>query len=53
VVQAQAGWETVLDRWAVDYVLLEPTRPVVSQLSGHGWQLVYEDPVSVLFQRQK
>jgi len=53
VVEAQPGWEKVLDQWEVDYVLLEPTRPVVPRLAEQGWQLVFSDPVSVLYQHKK
>ncbi len=51
VVEAtDEGWE-VLDRWGVRLVLLEPHWPVVSQLEGRGWELLYQDEGAVVFGR--
>ncbi len=51
VVQAGAGWQAILDRYRVEYVLLQPDRPVVTQLERAGWMLLYRDDVSVLFRK--
>ncbi len=50
-VQAQPGWQEVLDRWEVRLVLLEPDRPIVSKLEIEGWQLLYKDEQAVLYGR--
>lgn len=49
VVQAEEGWQDVLEEWDMDVILLEPFRPVVSQLEGQGWQLLYEDEIAVVY----
>ncbi|RME90766.1 MAG: hypothetical protein D6770_01750 [Anaerolineae bacterium] len=51
VVQAkEGGWE-VLDRWNVRLVLLEPHWPIVRELPERGWEVLYQDDVSVVFGR--
>ncbi|MEX1247313.1 MAG: hypothetical protein WEA61_02425 [Anaerolineales bacterium] len=50
-IQGKEGWQTALDRWGVRLVLLEPTWPLTRLLEAEGWQLLYEDDVSVLFGR--
>jgi len=49
VVQAEDGWENVLDDWDVNLIMLEHTRPVVSELADAGWDLLYEDEIAVIF----
>jgi hypothetical protein len=49
VVKADPGWQNILDQWNVHLVLLEPDRPLVHELPGVGWQLLYQDQVSVLY----
>ena len=51
VVRAEEGWQAVLDRWQVRLILLEPGMPVVKQLPGQGWILLYEDELAVVFGR--
>ncbi len=51
VVGAQPGWESILDKWDVRLVLLEPDQPVVSRLEESGWRIDYQDAVSVLLER--
>lgn len=50
-VQARPGWQTVLDQYAVDYVLLKPERPLVEELEEAGWIRVYADPLAVIYAR--
>ena len=53
IVGANYGWEGKLDFWDVNLVLLEPRWPLSRVLlADERWTLVYEDEVSVLFQRQ-
>jgi hypothetical protein len=49
VVDADPGWQNILDQWGVHLVLLEPDRPLVKELPGAGWHLLFQDPVSVLY----
>ena len=51
VVQADDGWEEVLDEWDVGVILLEPFRPVVDKLPGEGWELLFEDDIAVVYGR--
>lgn len=51
VVQAEPGWEVVLDRWQVGIVLLEPHWPLTKVLPYAGWSEVYRDGQSVVFLR--
>jgi len=55
VVRAQFGWEDVLDRHAVDALLLdkEQQAPLVAAArASPTWTPVYEDAVAIIFQRQ-
>jgi hypothetical protein len=51
VVNQADSWRETLDRWEVDLILLEPTRPVVKSLAREGWQLLYTDPIAVVYGR--
>jgi len=51
VVDADPGWQNILNQWGVRLVLLEPDRPLVKELPGAGWHLLFQDAVSVLYGR--
>lgn len=51
VIQAGYTWQTVLDNWDVNLVLVSPDRPVVQQLKAFGWKNLYKDKVSVIYGR--
>ena len=51
ILQAQGDWSAQLDAWKVDWVLIEPDRPLASSLQAQGWQIAYRDDHSILFQR--
>lgn len=51
VIQGDEGWQEILDRWGIGLVLVEPDRPVVSQLAADGWSLVYQDSEAVIYQK--
>ncbi len=48
VVQAKPGWQEVLERWEVGWVLVEPGLPILSRLDEIGWRRVFEDNNSVV-----
>ncbi len=49
---AKPGWEESLDKEKIDYVLVEQGTYIASALQQtNGWQLMYEDEVSVLYTR--
>jgi hypothetical protein len=50
-MRGEAGWQTLLDRWQVRLILLEPGTPVVGQLAQNGWNLLYQDERSVVYGR--
>jgi hypothetical protein len=52
VVQADAGWQTILDKWDVHLLLLQPGQPLSRflPLMG-GWHELYRDDQAVLFQK--
>jgi hypothetical protein len=51
IVRAEPGWQTNLDSWRINLVLGHPDWPLSKVLSGEGWTLIYEDEISVLFER--
>ena len=48
VVQAKPGWQEVLERWEVGWVLVEPGQPILRRLDEIGWRRVFEDNISVV-----
>lgn len=51
VVNADPGWQDILDHWGIHLVLIEPNRPLVRELTSAGWHLLFQDRVSVLYGR--
>jgi hypothetical protein len=49
IVGAEPGWQGKLDAWDIRLILLEPHWALSKVLSYEGWQLLYEDEVSVLY----
>ncbi len=41
----------ILNEWDVNIILLEPGWSVVNELSQQGWELYYEDDISVIYGR--
>lgn len=50
-VSAKPGWQDTLDKWQARLVLIEPGWPLAHVLASEGWQLLYEDEISVLYGR--
>jgi hypothetical protein len=48
---AGKGWQDTLEKWDIGLVLIEPEWALAKLLPTAGWQLLYEDQSSVLFQR--
>lgn len=51
ILHLRPGWEEVFESYSVDYVLLPSSEPLVDQLLNRGWQVVYEDEVSLLLKQ--
>ncbi len=51
ILQADSGWADKLHQRQVDWVLVDPNRPLVGALAGLGWTVVFQDARAVLFQR--
>jgi hypothetical protein len=51
VALVQDGWQEVLDRWDVRLVLIERTWPLAEALKLAGWQIMYQDEITVIYQR--
>jgi hypothetical protein len=51
IVQAGEGWRENLDQWRVDFVLVDPGRPLAKALPEAGWKMLYSDTQAVLFTR--
>ncbi len=50
-VQAGEGWRQVLEKWQVDYVMIDPARPLAIALPEAGWKLLYTDKQAAIFTR--
>jgi len=51
VAEAREGAMSILDRWAVNLVLVEPGWPITGLLKDRGWKIAYEDTNSIVFTR--
>jgi hypothetical protein len=51
VVRAEPGWQSVLDRWDVQIVLLEPELPIIAELEQANWLQIYADEQAVIYRR--
>jgi len=51
VIQMEAGWEQVIDRWQIRWVLIEPDQPLAKILAYSGWDLIYQDETAVIYLR--
>jgi len=51
VIQAEDGWQAVLDRWNVRLILVQTDRPIVQILGQKGWKQLYKDNQAILFSR--
>jgi hypothetical protein len=51
---AAPGWDTLIDRYGVDWVIEVPAAPLVAALRAQPqqWQLWHEDPTAVVFTRR-
>jgi hypothetical protein len=48
-VQAGNGWQQTLQRWNVNYLLLDPSRPLAQAATQDGWRVLYQDPQAVVY----
>jgi hypothetical protein len=49
IIQAAPGWDELLDKRQVDWVLIDPARPLAGVLQAHGWREVYRDRQALIF----
>lgn len=43
----------LLDQWEVNFVLLEPSWPIVEALKNENWSVQYEDNISVILEKSR
>jgi hypothetical protein len=51
VVNAEGGWQQILDKWDIHLILLEPYWTIVKILPDNGWKILYQDDTAVIFGR--
>ena len=53
LLNARTGWETLLEKYRIDWALLPRDAPLVGMLEQNPqWKVLYEDGVSTLIRRQ-
>ena len=50
-VGGEDDWQMILDKWDVNFILLEPHWPVIPLLQDAGWNQIYVDDMAVVYQR--
>lgn len=48
-IQAGEGWSDILNKWQVEYVFIDPERPLAKALPEQGWKLLYSDAQAVVY----
>ena len=51
VIQADEGWQQILDQYQVRTIMLSPQRKIIEILAINGWKLVYRDDQAVIYER--
>ncbi len=51
VVRVESGWQEVLEKWDVGWVLLENGSDLQPALQANGWRLLYQDALAVVLSR--
>jgi hypothetical protein len=51
IARAEEGWQELVDQWQINLILLKPNTPLVTVLAQSGWQLLFQDDISVLYGR--
>ena len=48
-IQAGEGWEQDVQKWQIDFILIDPQRPLAQAALQHGWKVLYQDAQAVLY----
>jgi hypothetical protein len=48
VLTLQEGWEKIFEEYSVTWAILPPDWPLTRELTGQGWDTVYEDGTAVI-----
>jgi hypothetical protein len=48
-MQAGDGWKEDIQRWKIDYILIDPQRPLAQAAVQNGWKVLYKDAGAVLY----
>lgn len=48
LLAAKPGWENVLKKYSIKYILLPPDMEIIKQAVGNGWTPLYQDSLSIL-----
>lgn len=51
VIDAEAGWESVLTKYQVDWAIIPVGGPLPKALEESGWTLLYEDETAIILRR--
>jgi len=51
IVNANSGWQDIIDKWNIRIILLKADREIVQWLTAAGWQLRYQDDQAIVFSR--
>lgn len=49
---AQEGWEAILEKYKVEWVILAPDSALALALANKGWQILYADETAILLRQQ-
>lgn len=51
VISGREGWDTILGKYDVRWVILPPSSPLSSKLNTSGWAIIYYDSTTQIFRK--
>lgn len=49
LINTEEGWQSALEKWHIQWVLIAPNAPLARALKQAGWQTVYADAIAVIY----
>jgi hypothetical protein len=51
VESVQPGWNDILAKYDVDWVIIQPNQPLAAALSGENWNILYQDSTAIILRK--
>lgn len=51
VISLSQGWENILEKYAVEWVIIETDSPLAEALTNTGWKILYKDETAIILRK--